>query len=263
MKKLLWSIIILTLGLSLWLCGQSFTFSDVAFVGQGSAASAPAGCNSGDTTIPHDEFLEGFETATYGLNDGNNWTTNWAGTTANIDEYFDISSYTTGKPDYSCDHGLKVTVPNTTETYVEYDRGSEFDVDGTNVLITAHVYIDDMTLGSGENHAILQFDNAAAASTFYLTLGNDGSNNYLKIDASSDSAQATVSLDTWNKIEIRLGTTTSQCWFDLNDTMGETNVFTRYGSRDLRYLRVGAPSGVDSSDGGAVLYFDLLCVDKL
>lgn len=55
MKKILWFIIGLTLLLSLWLCGQSFTFSDVSFVAQGATSSgSPA-----EPTWHIDEDFEG------------------------------------------------------------------------------------------------------------------------------------------------------------------------------------------------------------
>jgi hypothetical protein len=192
-------------------------------------------CATSDTTLPHDQLLEGWQ------NSGpeNTWTS-WVGTdVASFDQNFDTSALTTGKPVGACDRGLQVTVTGTAgEETIYWNRGSAVTV--SLQAVDVYFYINVTTSpDAGENISICNLNSTATGSgsvMAYINVRNNAGSIEIQAEASTSSAFTALSSG-WNKCKVHLDTTAASSYFQLND--GTQNTFTRLGTT-FQYVHIGA-----------------------
>lgn len=224
------------------------------------AGAAVASCATTDTTLGRDQFLEGFQTVTTGVNDGNSWTYTEVGTTANIDTYHDTTALTTGKPTGACDRGMRIVAPSDgTETYGQWNKGSEIDVDAGGLVVVFHIYVET-ALDDTESVYVGGAVNGAGNTCFFVNMRNSGGNTQLQTSASTVASWTTVSTGTWVEVKVTLDAAAAAggCSVTYNGASGGT--FTRIAARDLQTLKLGCVSGLESGDTPTFAW-DLVAID--
>lgn len=224
------------------------------FVGQLSKKVSTVSCLSSDTTLPHDTLLEGFQTPGY----ENSWTE--VGTTANINDQYDSSALSTGKPTGACDLALQLTAPTDgTETYFKWNNGSEIDLDTQAVDVVFYLYLDTAP-DDGENFYLLLAQTAGSTTDVYITLRNNAGTIEIAGSGASTSAYQSISTGQWLKVKLHMDTTTSGSLSYIQVDDGTKRMFNRMSSRDFQYLSLGTVLGLDVNDS-AVMIFDLIAIN--
>lgn len=242
--------------------GQALSLSDPARLFYAASTSA---CATTDTSLSHDEFLEGFQTATTGYNDGNAWTYTTSGT-GTITPAADSSSLTSGKPDGACDQAWKVVNPLTgSETFARADKGSWIDISSSGAVFAWYVWVDGADFpDAGETYYILCADNTTTpqASSLFLTgLANNSGVLQLRSYGVDQTSWVSIQSNTWNKVEVRLDASGSAAGSSMIVNGGTTNTFQRNSATNtFRYIDFGSPAGLQANENGT-LYFDVIAVN--
>ena len=224
--------------------------------------SPPAGsaCASTDTALPYDHFLEGFQTTTTGINDGNAWTVAAVVGTGTVDPYYDTTALTTNKPAGACDRAWRLVLPTDgVETYQAWDRGSAFDITTTALTVVFYLYIETAP-DSGEGYPIFRYGSSSTSVGSRVDLTNSSGTLQLTAVGQTTSAAITVTAGQWEKVTMFISTdgATAASTLAVND--GTPQTFQR-GAADPRYLTLGAGSGLVSNESGTFL-IDLIAIDQ-
>lgn len=234
--------------------GQAFTFRDPAFVRKTVAGSS---CATTDTSIPHDELLEGFQTASTGYE--NTWVQ--YGTTANITAYADTSALTTGKPTGACDRAWKLVIPSDgTETYAKWTRGSGIST-GTTIDTVFYVYLSALP-ANGKSLYILSLSGNSYDLIGRVHIYNNVGAGLIHWQASVNSNYVSFTAGEWHKITIHLDSTAANSYMQVD--AGTQEAFTRNtaAGKDLREVYLMQPESLEPGDAdGVSVYIDLICVN--
>lgn len=214
-------------------------------------------CATSDTSLPHDELLEGFQTATTGYE--NTWAE--TGTTANITAAADSTALTSGKPAGACNQAWKLVVPTDgTETYTQWNRGSSINPTTQAATFTFYVYIETPP-DNGEVFYIFSLGSVTSPATAVarISLRNTTGTITLTAVGSSSSADVTVTTGAWHKVATYIDTSTTGNLSTLTIDGGAANGFNR-NTTAMQYLSLGATSSLEANDSGT-LWFDLVCLN--
>lgn len=228
-----------------------------AFVGGLNKPAVASACATTDTSIAHDELLEGFQTATTGYE--NTWAE--SGTTANIDSYYDTSSLTSGKPTGACDRAWQLVVPSDgTETWATWTKASSIPVT-TTIDVVFYIYLSSLPATS---KALFPFcidgDYDDAIARFHIF--NSGGSGLCRVQTGDSSSYVSFTASTWHKVQIHLDATPENSWVALDDGAQEqfTRLVTTY--KTLKYIKIGAPYTLAAGDAdGVSVVVDLICIN--
>lgn len=224
--------------------------------------ASAAACATADTTLPHDELLEGWT----GASQENTWTSAGGEAGVTIDLNADSSALTAGKPTGACNEAAQFTIVSATgtETYYRWDRGSTI---ATNVDLNTRLYLYVTTAPlTGQSMQIVYFGafTAPTSGGGRVRLNLSDVSGQMKLSASGTTVTSTtgangnISMDTWIKVEILCaGTdpTTSSLVIDGGTPLGFTSALNL-----SRYFCVGPGANLETADV-ATFYLDVIAVD--
>lgn len=219
--------------------------------------SVSIGCSSSDTTVPHDTFLEGFQTATTGYE--NTWSE--FGTTANITPAGDSSALTSGKPTGACNQAIKFVMPSDgTETYIRWNRGSLLDIDSVGLDLVFYIYVEDLIATDLQQYNMVVLSSGDTIGTYatYLALGRSGANTYLNANGADASANIIFTRNAWHQVNLHLHSIAGGSYINVDG--GSNQPFTRVVGVDFQYLWFGSVSGLAASENNTI-WFDLICLN--
>lgn len=235
--------------------GQALSLRDPAFVRKASVGSS---CATTDTSIAHDELLEGFQTASTGYE--NTWVE--YGTTANITAYADTSALTSGKPTGACDRAWKLVVPSDgTETYAKWTRGSAIS-NSVTVDVVFYMYISALPAAG---HPFMPFVIAGEYldPIVRVHIYNNYGDCLIRAQTSTSSDYISgFTAGAWHKIAIHLDATPANSTFTVDS--GTAMPFTRITGpyTDISVICIGPQESLNAGDAdGISLYIDLICVN--
>lgn len=216
------------------------------------AAAAAGEPDTTDTSIPHDELLEGFQNPTTGYE--NTWSETKPGNST-ITVPADSSALTSNKPSGANNRCLKFVIDNDgVETFVTWDRGSQILYNTNSLDVVFYFY--GQHNDANQSFTIAQVRNSTTTSLFSLNFTRDAGTGYtLQCVGASSSNTVAISPNTWVKVKIHLDTTAANCYMQIDDGTQET--WTR-GNNSYQKLLLGAITGHGTNED-AVLYFDLVC----
>jgi hypothetical protein len=250
--------------LSLLLCG--FLLATGQCFGQGliinrfinQTGGGGAGCATSDTTLPHDQLLEG-----WGAGGAENTWTSWVGTdTVSFNQNFDTSALTTGKPTGACDTGTQVTVTTAAgDESLYWDRGSAVTMASQAVDHYHYLYVTTEP-DAGEAFVYISLNASATGSgsiTTWIKMRSNGGQMEVQAEGASASAWVAITENSWNKIKVHMDTATtgSTSYIQVND--GATQGYNRFGT-EFRYVHYGAVQE-HAINENAVYVLDLITAD--
>ncbi len=224
----------------------------VIAVGEGSVSCT--------TPTTGDELNEGFSSPT---------DLTWTDTGATITIGADLPGTGPSGTYDTCDVGARFQA-NNSSPWKYHDLGS--GIARTNdVVITAIVYFDEVTVAGYSTNRIFSFNNSTTpGANILLELSfryTSGTTYQIWAEGDGDSAYITLALDTYYKVTISLegdhdGTSNididswnGSSWDAVND-----DDFTRYDANDGRYVHIGPYSGIGSGET-LDMYCGLLSID--
>ena len=219
-------------------------------------------CATTDTALPYDHFLEGFQTATTGVNDGNAWTVAADVGTGTIDRYYDTSALTTNKPNGCCDRAWRIVLPTDgTETYTTWDRGTNYTLNvGGALTHVFHLYVQTAPDPS-ETYSIYRYGAAATGSGDSIQITNVAGTIQINASGQTNSSNITISTGQWYKVTLYQDTSYAGAtsWISVDD--GTQQTFQRTANYTVRYLSLGASSGLQANESGTFI-IDLIAIDQ-
>jgi len=221
--------------------------------------AGPTSCATTDTSLAYGHFLEGFQAATVGYNDGNAWTVDSVVGTGTVSAYYDTSALTTNKPAGACDRAWRVVLPTDgTETYQVWDRGSSYTMGAAVLRIIFHLYIE-VAPDSGENYPVFRYGSTATGTGYFVSLDNVSGTLQLTAGGQTTSSAITVSSGEWIKVMLYLDTSSAgdTSYLQVNDG---TPAYYRRNTQNPRYVSLGASAGLVNNESGTFL-IDLICID--
>lgn len=231
---------------------QALTLADLAFLLDPSSSAA---CATSDTSLAHDEFLEGWGTP----GPENTWTTN-SSVNITYDEDADTAARTENKPTGACDTALLVTVNagSTASGSVYWNRGSAIAAATTvdHIFYLYFTSVPDVT----EQFAMVAAGNSSSQGSgrqWWLYVTNAAGALSFQARGSTYSAVVAGSSNQWMKVRIHADATAASSFLQIDD--GATNTFTR-ANVDFQYLHIGAIAEVTSGDN-ATYYADLIAIN--
>lgn len=214
-----------------------------------------ASCASSDTSQNWDEFLEGWTGA--GEEEAT-WTGTISGHGATMNNDYDTTALSSGKPAGACNEAQQWVVSNSDGT----EEGQYIDVNGgtinystTATEINFYIYVDTMpALNTG--FRIFGFGASTTIGTVSqsVLLQNDGGTCKLRLLAGGNTTYIACSEDTWHLVRI-LSDGAGNWTFYVDASSASTTI----SGTGFRYLQVGPILNLDATEG-ATYYIDLIGV---
>ncbi len=219
---------------------------------------ASASCATADTTLDHDQLLEG-----YGAGGAENTWLSWVNVdVATYDQNFDTSALTTGKPTGACNTGVQVTINNTSGNESLYwDRGSAVTLASQAVDFYAYLYVTT-EMDASENFTIISLNATATGSgsvTVWVNLRSNAGAMEVSAEGGNSSTWGALVENSWNLIKVHMDTATTGNTSYIQVNGGSTLGFNRSGT-EFRYVHIGAVQN-HAVNEAATYVLDLITAD--
>jgi hypothetical protein len=225
-----------------------------------SAFAADTACVTTNTALVYDHFLEGFQTTTTGINDGNVWTVGAAIGDGTVDPYYDTSALTTNKPAGACDRAWRVVLPtNGTETYQVWDRGSSYTMGSAVMKIHFHLYVETAP-DAGEDYVVFRYGSSTSSTGYGFSMSNVAGTLQVLAFGQTNTAAIPINTGEWIKVLMYLDTSSAGATSYLQINDGTPEYYQR-NTQSPRYLTLGPAAGLVSGESGTFL-IDLIAIEE-